>query len=737
MTRQHRLSFAISFLGILLILFPLPIAAKGLEPTIAENPVLKKSGVLTAIPQFALDELGYSVAISGNVVVAGAPYYNSRLGAAFVYLIGENGWSDMTQVAVLTASDSSTSSYFGYSVAIDGNTIVIGAYGWNTSKGKSYVFVKPTGGWQDMSENAALTPLAPFNAGQFGFSVSISGDVIAVGANMENSSKGAVYVFSKPGSGWSGSLHEGARLTAADGASTDRLGEAVSIDGSTIAAGAIYQDVGGTSNSGAVYIFVKPGSGWVNAAQTAKLSTTDKAANDNFGKAVSIDGETLVVGADNKSTQSGAAYVFMRPGSGWSNANETVRLGYSMDELYDHFGRSVSIDGNMILVGADGKSVFMNDKRGAAFLYVKPAGGWINGMIQRDRIYTTEGINGDQFGFAVDLENGTAVAGAPLKDKLHTDNGAVYVFSPAQVYYNPDGICNGNIPCFNTFGAARAAVAVDGIVSISGMILEDLLMNKAVTVNIDGNSWVNLQGKLDIQQGTFDLTSGLRSISDLTLGASGTFTPHTNLVMLGNRGLQSIAGNFSFYDLSTDPTAMVDIGPSLLNVTHQLTNAGAIKRSAPAQVVNTGGGVVVFQDAVSGPAVEITSTGATSLGSTEMDVTMGDDPGLCNGKQLFAAYVLRHFRITPQNIGNLLADLKFYYRTADLAYSEMANLPANAKLVVYGCGVNGWQPLIDPQVQKSYPGGMYSYVEATSVQMWGAFAIGTSLSHIHLPLVVR
>jgi hypothetical protein len=743
MHRKYRFSGLIIVLLVGLLLFPLPVAARGFETVKFENPLLRESAALTASPQTAFDSLGYSVAISGNVVVAGAPYYTTggiQKGAAFVYQIGENGWEDMTQVAKLSASDAAVLGYFGYSVAMDGDTIIIGAYGMDSSKGKAYVFVKPAGGWQNMTETAILTPQTPLNLAQFGYSVSISGDTIAVGANGENTSTGAVYVFNKPGGGWSGGLHENARLTASDGLTNDRLGAAVSIDGSTIVAGAIYHDLAGISNSGAVYLFEKPVSGWVSAVQTAKLSASDKAAHDWFGAAVSLDGDTLAVGADNKASQRGAAYIFIRPPAGWVNAAETAILDYSMDESFDHFGRSVSVDGESVLVGADGKSVFLSDKRGAAMLYLKPVAGWVTGTMPRERIYADSGASQDQFGFAVDHANGFAVAGAPMVDGSSEDNGAVFVFSPTQVYYNPDGVCYGNAPCFDVFAEARAAAAAgQGVVSISGMILEDVLINKDITVNIDASGWAIFQGKLDIQQGHFVLTQNLQSISDLTLGAGGSFDPLTYDVMLSNRGLQTVTGNFNFYSLSTDPTAVVDVGSSLLTISDNLSNGGSIKRSAPPQAVNTGGGAVLFLDAVSGPAIEITSTAAASLGNTAATVTMGagPTPELCHNKTLLGDHVLRHYSITPQNTMNTNANLKLYFRASDNSYSEYTNIEPNTQVVVYGCGVNGWQALSDSQVPKPHPGGMYYYVEANNIQNYSVFAISTELAYVYLPLTIR
>ena len=148
----------------------------------------------------------------------------------------------------------------------------------------------------------------------FGDSVSISGNTVVVGAYDAtvggNSGQGAAYVFTEPGSGWA-SMTQTAKLTASDGAAGDYLGDSVSISGDTVVVGARNATVGGNSGQGAAYVFTEPDSGWVNVTETAKLTASDGAAGDNFGDSVSIDGSTLVVGADGADSSQGAAYTFL------------------------------------------------------------------------------------------------------------------------------------------------------------------------------------------------------------------------------------------------------------------------------------------------------------------------------------------------------------------------------------------------------------------------------------------
>ena len=133
----------------------------------------------------------------------------------------------------------------------------------------------------------------------FGVSVSISGNTVVVGAlRSADNSQGAAYVFTEPASGWA-NMTQAAKLTASDGAANDYFGDSVSISGNTVVVGACNATVGANGGQGAAYVFTEPGSGWTNMTQTAKLTASDGAADDDFGDSVSISGNTVVVGADN------------------------------------------------------------------------------------------------------------------------------------------------------------------------------------------------------------------------------------------------------------------------------------------------------------------------------------------------------------------------------------------------------------------------------------------------------
>ena len=205
------------------------------------------------------------------------------------------------QLAELTASDGASGDTLGSSVSISGNTVVVGSPSSNNFRGAAYVFEKPEGGWANMTQTAKLTvPEAAY--AKLGSSVSISGNTIVVGApsqpvfgrSKSNDFRGAAYVFVKPPSGWA-DMTPTAKLTASDGAPGDFMGLSVSISGNIVVVGANQVDSQGL---GAAYVFVKPSGGWTDMTETAELTASDGAWGSFSGFSVSISRDTVVVGAN-------------------------------------------------------------------------------------------------------------------------------------------------------------------------------------------------------------------------------------------------------------------------------------------------------------------------------------------------------------------------------------------------------------------------------------------------------
>ena len=414
---------------------------------------------LTASDGATFNTLGWSTAVSGATIVVGAPLHENE-GAAYVFTMPASGWANATQSAELSASDIAQEDHFGESVAISGNTIVVGApYHTVASshvfeQGAAYVFAMPEGGWgtgtQPQAQTAELSAADGEEGERLGESVAISGDTIVVGAPYRkiyaDAERGAAYAFTMPASGWAGSLSQSAELTASDGAASDRLGSSVAISGQTIVAGAPTRKVGSNEQQGAVYMFTMPASGWAGSlSQSAELTASDGATLDRLGSSVAISGETTVAGAPDhevdKRAKQGAAYVFTMPPSGWTGSlTQTAELTSEKGEEGEELGDSVAISDDTVLAGAYHHKVGSNTSQGATYLFAMGPAGWTD-MNQTTELSAADGATEDELGRAVGISGNTIVAGAPMhKVGSSASQGAAYVFAaplPSIAIFSP------------------------------------------------------------------------------------------------------------------------------------------------------------------------------------------------------------------------------------------------------------------------------------------------------------
>jgi len=302
------------------------------------------------------DMFGYSVAISGNTAIVGASSDNDTgTDSGSAYLFDATTGS---QLAKLTADDAANFDDFGTSVAISGNTAIVGAVGDDDggfASGSAYLFDVATG-----NQLAKLTADDAAAGDRFGHSVAISGNTAIVGAFANDDaggSSGSAYLFNAT----TGS--QLAKFTADDAAEGDRFGFSVAISGNTAIVGAWLDDDGG-GNSGSAYLFDA-----TTGSQLAKLTADDAAANDFFGISVAISGNTAIVGArsdDDAGSSSGSAYLF-----DVTTGNQLAKLTADDAATNDSFGASVAISGSTAIVGAwsDDDAGFSS---GSAYLFDVP-----------------------------------------------------------------------------------------------------------------------------------------------------------------------------------------------------------------------------------------------------------------------------------------------------------------------------------------------------------------------------
>ena len=317
---------------------------------------------LLASDAAAGDYFGRTTGISGTYAVIGAPYDDDcggRSGSAYIFEDNGTAWN---QVAKLHASDGAGGDEFGHAIGMSGNKAIVGAHGnddWGTTSGAAYIFEKSGASW---GEAAKLTASDATGYDLFGCSVSISGEAAIVGAqgNDDNGSwSGSAYIFEKASGVWT----EVAKLTASDAAAGDHFAPC-DISGTRAIIGAWENDDTG-SNSGSAYIFEKLGGVWT---EVAKLTASDTAPGDLFGRYVSISGSFAIVSApekDDNGIDSGAAYIFEDTGSGWV---EVAKVTASDAATGDCFGWSVGIDGGIAIVGAYQDDLSIIDA-GSAYVY--------------------------------------------------------------------------------------------------------------------------------------------------------------------------------------------------------------------------------------------------------------------------------------------------------------------------------------------------------------------------------
>ena len=324
----------------------------------------------------------------------------------------------------LAADDAAENAQFGTTVAIDGNTAVVGAYFIDSRRGAVYVFEFDGETW---TQQAKLRPADNASGDEFGTAVNIEGDWIVATSPLDNidgiSDVGSAYVFRREGGAW---VEEG-KLAASDMAANDTLGDSIAINNNTIIVGARQHEDTGGENSGAAYIFVREQNGedvtWV---EQAKLIAFDRSDLDRFGFAVDVDGDTAVVGSsldDDLAENSGAAYIFVRSGTSWSHQ---AKLTGNQALAYYSFGYSVSISGETVAIGATGSNDGATSNSGAVYVFTRTGIAWN----QQDILRASDRTNFDTLGSSVDIRGDTLLAGAGNADVDGLEQaGAAYLFA--------------------------------------------------------------------------------------------------------------------------------------------------------------------------------------------------------------------------------------------------------------------------------------------------------------------
>lgn len=361
---------------------------------------------------------GRAVACAGEHLVVGSPADGGAEGAVHIYAKGATGWSGSTLVARLRSPGSMG---LGQQVTADRNTIVA------TDFRQVFVFVKPATGWVDAGPTAILSASDGAQYDLFGITLALDGDVLGIGAPSHGQADGAVYLYERPTNGWA-TATETVKLSAPVTGSAMQFGMSVGIAGDTLVVGAStapFQE----NRAGAAFVYTKGTSGWSAATQVAKLVSSDLQAYDLFGDIVAIESDTILVAAtagDGQTVDTGAVYLYEKPATGWADGTETAKLTGSTSAKYDVFGCALAKQGDTIVVGARRASLG-NTNHGGAYVFVKPATGWTS-MTESGTFKGSVGSRIGGFGSVLALTDDTLIVGAPLRDTLNRNAGGVFVF---------------------------------------------------------------------------------------------------------------------------------------------------------------------------------------------------------------------------------------------------------------------------------------------------------------------
>ncbi len=313
------------------------------------------------------DTFGGNVAISGDTAVVGVIRDDDKVngedsGSAYVFIRRGSHWS---QQAKLTAIDASAGDSFGYGIGISGDTLVLSAPHDDDdgkSSGSVYVFTRKEDTW---SQQAKITAQDATEGDVFGISIAISGDTILVGADLNEEkgfNAGAAYVFTRSEGNWT----QQAKLTANDGAEGDLFGVRVALEDDTALISARRDDdklMG--IDSGSAYIYTRVGTTW---SQQVKLTAPDGAKDDRFGRSVALAGDNALIGAmfqDEQGENSGSAYLFKRSGNTWNFNSQLLPKDGSKGDV---FGWNVALFGQTALISAN-RDNDNGENSGSAYIF--------------------------------------------------------------------------------------------------------------------------------------------------------------------------------------------------------------------------------------------------------------------------------------------------------------------------------------------------------------------------------
>ncbi|MDX1406506.1 MAG: HYR domain-containing protein, partial [Saprospiraceae bacterium] len=372
------------------------------------------------------DNYGWSVSVSDSIAVVGAPMDDT--GSVHVYFRNAGGMDNWGFVKRLTITDGASGDLFGFSVSVSDTIIAVGAPNQSmpgSESGAVYIFHRNAGGPDNWGQVAKIEDAG--SQDHFGYAVSVSGTALAVGAPDET--EGTVRIYYKDQGGVN---NWGLVSTKVGTDSGDEFGYSIDLRDTLLIVGAPGDDIASNSDQGSAYVYYRDNDNWT-LQQT--LTAGDGLAQDRFGTSVAADSVTAVIGApfnNEEGPNSGAAYIYQRDQGGADNWGYIgIKLVGSSTAADDEFGHSVSLSEDVILVGAP-QDDDSGASSGTSFLFRQNQGG-MNNWGETQRLQAFDAVSGDQYGYSVDIEGPFLYIGAPTDDDSGIESGSVYIYREDEI----------------------------------------------------------------------------------------------------------------------------------------------------------------------------------------------------------------------------------------------------------------------------------------------------------------
>ena len=438
-------------------------------------------------------DVTWSYAVGGNGTLSGSNINNSNgdtLASIAVQTANANSGGTNTITYRITRETTTVAGDFTITfTATDSQST-------GTSDTGAIDFTLSFGSWESATQQAKIQASDAAANDQFGKAVSISndGNTAIIGAHYEDTTAaeaGSAYIFTRSGSSWS----QQAKIQASDAQQSDYFGTTVAIsgDGDTVIVGANGEDTGG-DGAGAAYVFTRSGTSW---SQQAKIQASDITTYDEFGYAVAIDndGDTAIIGSqyeDDTAANAGSAYIFTRSGTTWS---QQAKIQHSDAGGVDLFGRAVAIsgDGNTAIVAAPYEDTTATNA-GSVYIFTRSGTTWT----QQQKIQASDAQQSDYLGedLAISNDGNTVIIGGYSEDTGGSNAGSSYIFTRSGTTWSQQAkLQSSDIQTGDQFGYS-VSLSSDGNIALIGANNEDLTASNAGSAYIftrSGTTWSQAQ----------------------------------------------------------------------------------------------------------------------------------------------------------------------------------------------------------------------------------------------------